>query len=232
MLSDDDIELLTTSLPHLKELWLLNCTIFPVTTTALQGILDQIVHNLTDLTSLRFMPVNRSLSGYSDYPPSYSIEAFLQDICQRPNMRELRIRDAMFFPEAFTAMTRALGERLEELVLWNCTCVTDDIMSIIARDLPNLKVLELPFSRPYTDKGLKALKHHPSLRTLNVFRSMLDVSFEVLSSEAIFETLMTLPNLEEVGGLHWQSCDVEFSSYLEKLRAIKPNIRVELSWSW
>ena len=227
-LSEEDIERLTSGLPNLQEIWLLTFTSYPDTTTTLQEILRRIACNLQKLTSLRFMPVNRSFSGYSDYPPSYCIDDLLQDLSQRKHLRELRVRDAMFSPEAFLIMTRALNG-LEELVLWNCNCVTDAIMQIIARDLPSLKVLELPFSRPYTDKGLKALKHHPSLQTLNVFRSMLDVSFEALSSEAIFETLTTLPHLEEVGGLHWQSRDADFQTYLEKLRQKKPNIRIELS---
>ncbi len=224
----DDVDMLTAGLPNLQEIWLITFTTYPDTCETLEDILQRIVHNLPHLSSLRFMPVNRSFTGYSDYPPSYNIDRLLQDLSNRSQFRELRVRDATFSPEAFTTMTRAL-DKMEELVLWNCNCVTDDIMKIIARDLPSLKILELPFSRPYTDKGLKALKHHPSLTALNIFRSMLDVSFEALSTKAIFETLMTLPKLTQAGGLHWQSRDVDFQQHLEQLHAIKPYVRIEMS---
>ncbi|XP_072036119.1 F-box/LRR-repeat protein 12-like isoform X2 [Amphiura filiformis] len=227
-ISVEDVEILTSGLPKLQEIWMLTFATYPDTTETLEEILRRIVHNLPDLTSLRFMPVNRSFSGYGDYPPSYNIDNLLQDLSKRSHLRELRVRDAMFNPEAFAAMTRA-QEKMEELVLWNCDCVTDEIMKIIARDLPSLKILELPFSRPYTDRGLKALNHHPSLHTLNVFRSMLDVSFQALSTEVIFDTLLTLPNLEQAGGLHWQSIDADFPQFVEKLRVTKPNIRIEMS---
>ncbi|XP_072021431.1 uncharacterized protein [Amphiura filiformis] len=229
-ISEEDVEILTSGLPKLQEIWMLTFATYSDTTKTLEEILRRIVHNLPDLTSLRFMPVNRSFSDYryGDYPLSYNIDTILQDLSKRSDLRELRVRDAMFNPEAFAAMTRA-QEKMEELVLWNCNCVTDEIMKIIAKDLPSLKILELPFSRPYTDRGLKALTHHPSLHTLNVFRSMLDVSFQALSTEVIFDTLLTLPNLEQAGGLHRQSIDADFPQFVEKLRVTKPNIRIEMS---
>ena len=220
-LSEDDVNILTSGLSNLQEIRLQ--LFYPNPDADLQEILRLIARNLKHLKSLRFTP-GRWSNNYKNYPrPTYSIDSFLQDFTQPRNITQLHFCEANFSPNAFAIMAKSL-RTLEELVLRNSNSLTDDIMKLIASHFSSLKVLGLPFSLPYTDYGLRELQNHSSLEVLNVLRQR----SQLLSKEAIFETSMTLPKLRELRGLRYQPQDAELRSYVERLRAQKPNIKISL----
>ncbi|XP_072021414.1 F-box/LRR-repeat protein 12-like [Amphiura filiformis] len=237
-ISPEDVEILTSGLPKLQELCLLYFTTSSFATrdhaqpAVLEEILRIIVDNLPDLTSLHIITAKYYMLNELTYVAgAYSIDNILQELCNRHKFTDLHVTEALFNPVSFATMTQALPN-MTELGLYDCNCVTDEIMKIIARDLSNLEILLLNDSGPYTDIGLKALQYHPSLQSLTIFKERRQPRHsdrQILSTEVIFETLMSLPKLKEAKLLKW-GCrvthDIIFQRYLNELRAIKPHVRI------
>ena len=250
-LSGEQMDSLTAGLPNLQELWLLYLYDF-----AALGVYDEstgnfedspihIARNLPNLTSLRFVPFNH---GVRPAPPSNTIDEALQELSQRSNLRELHLGDVDFTPRAFTNMTEKL-DSLEELVLVYCTCVTDEILEIVAKNLPGLKVLGLPLglalnhgtswrNTTYTGRGLKALTNHPSLRSVSFYRlrgdnDRYDIKFPSEAVVDLFDMLMSLPKLQIVRGLGcFKFVGKLFEKYWAQLFEVKPHVQARGSMEY
>ncbi|XP_072021425.1 uncharacterized protein [Amphiura filiformis] len=168
-ISPEDVEILTSGLPKLQEICLLYFTTSSLDTrlrgnaqgqaAVVEEILRIIVNNLLDLTSLHIITAKYySYTGPNTWyiADRYDIDNILQELCNRHMFTDLHITEALFNPVSFATMTQALPN-MTELGLYDCNCVTDEIMKTIARDLSNLEILLLNDSGPYTDIGLKAL---------------------------------------------------------------------------
>ena len=119
---------------------------------------------------------------------------------------------------------------LKELALVGCHYGdTGEILQIIARDLTTLESLGFIFRCFSID--FKALEYHPSLKSeafnhsrgcSRPFPDLYEHSQEILDSVSkLFNTLMTLPKLEEVKGL---GCIHKRNDYLKHILAAKPHI--------
>ncbi|XP_072021394.1 uncharacterized protein [Amphiura filiformis] len=234
-ISQEDVEMLTSGLPKLQEICLLHFTTsFSVRrgygqAAVLEEILQKIINNLRDLTSRHYITAKYVADEHAE---EYSMDDILQELSHRQMLKHLHVTEAFFNPESFATMTQALGN-MTELGLCACNCVTDDIMKIIARDLSNLKVLLLNDSIPYTDIGLKALKYHSTLQSLTIFQEPIYHSYThiapILSTEAIFETLLSLPKLKQAKLLYSRRQDQDkiiFHRYLDEFRTINPHVRI------
>ncbi|XP_072021417.1 F-box and leucine-rich repeat protein 13-like [Amphiura filiformis] len=221
---------LARGVPNLRELWLLKFTTDPSdSNTNFQEILCQIVRSLKDLKSLRFIPRFRQIAYIPAIiigPSIYVINDILcKQLGQLRDLKDFGIGDVRFSLESFIILTSTLIH-LEELTLRNCDCVTDEILSFIAKDLPCLKMLDLTGSRPYTDKGLIPLQYHPSLQIIKFYRPS-DIPFQ--SYAGLFETFVTLPKLEQVKGLGAINvCNADIRTYFEQLLSMKPNVKLDI----
>ncbi|XP_072035405.1 uncharacterized protein [Amphiura filiformis] len=234
-ISAEDVEILTSGLPKIQEICLLHFTTSYLVkrghsqAAVLEEILRIIVDNLPDLTSLHIITAKYYRSAEPMYvADEYSIDNILQELGHRQQFADLHVTEALFNPVSFATMTQALPN-ITELGLYACRCVTDEIMNIIARDLSNLKMLLLNESEPYTDIGLKALQYHPSLQSLTIFKESRQFDGQKLSTEAIFETLVSLPKLKQANLLNCgyrSDNDIIFQRYLDELRANKPRVRI------
>ncbi|XP_072043374.1 uncharacterized protein [Amphiura filiformis] len=233
-ISPEDVEILTSGLPKLQEICLLHFTTSSLVTrdhaqaAVVEEILRIIVNNLQDLTSLHIITAKYYRCARPMYvADEYSIDNILQELCNRQKFTDLHVTEALFSPVSFATMTQALPN-MTELGLYACSCVTDEIMKTIARDLSNLKMLLLNDSGPYTDTGLKALQYHPSLQSLTIFKEPRQIDRPKLSTEAIFKTLVSLPKLKQANLLKcgYSYHDNNFQRYLDELHAIKPHIRI------
>ncbi|XP_072021408.1 uncharacterized protein [Amphiura filiformis] len=216
-ISPEDVEILTSGLPKLQEI----CLLYFIN-AALEEILSIIVNNLQDLTSLHII-TSQYLNN--DGAVEYCINNILHELSHRRKFKDLHVTEAIFNPVSFATMTQALPN-MTELGLYDCNCVTDEIMTIIARDLSNLRILLLNESGPYTDIGLKALQYHPSLQSLTICKE--PRHRPKLSTVVIFETLLSLPKLKEAKLLLRRKSDQDiiFQPYLDELRAVKPHVRI------
>ena len=185
-----------------------------------------IVNNMHNLKTLSFVP--------NVISSRYNIEDSLPALSQLQNLTKLYINGAQFTTRVFTLVTDGLG--LEELVLARCDY--DDsrgLLQMIARDLTALKSLGLTIRYQVNhdvSKDFKALEYHQSLKSVSfvhaggcVLYSDLYKNFEETqeSVDKLFDTLMTLPKLEEINGL---GCIHMRNDYLKHIIAKRPNIQI------
>ncbi|XP_072021404.1 uncharacterized protein [Amphiura filiformis] len=216
-LAEDGIEAVTRSLSHLKTFWLDMCS---YGVQNLNGILHQIVRNLTKISDLRitFVPINTSSEQEEQTPANLFFNQLMN--CRHLNRLHLQGITGL----SAQNISRFLQEcrQINSLSLKWCGSIADDVLATIFKNGTNLHTIELLPCSKISDGGMESMSHHLVVQNVKLNYC------QNVTLPQVLKTVVTLPKVKQVEvGIYQQPLKASREEF-DAVKKLKPSLTVDV----
>ncbi len=216
-LTEDGMDVITSSLSHLKTFWLDMCS---YGVQNLNGVLFQIVTNLMKISDLRitFVPV----SGSSEPQEQTPAAAFFNQLCNCDKLVSLHLQGINGLSAQIATHFLQKSRQMKSLSLKWCGAISDDILATVFKNGANLNNVELLPCSQISDTGIESMASHRTVQNIKLNYC------QNVTLAPVLRTVVTLPKVRHVEvGIYKQPLKASEEEF-DVVRKLKPNLNVDV----